>query len=129
MSIVLKAGVNVRAIAATAAASAAAETLNLSAIVCYTSSGSTGLRAARERPETPVVALTPIPATARKLALVWGVHCVLTADARDQDDMVDRAARIALEEGIAAPSQRIAIMAGLPLGTPGATNMLRIANV
>lgn len=114
--------------AISAAARAAADTLNLAAIVCYTSTGSTGLRAARERPETPVIALTPIPATGRKLAIVWGVHCVLTADARDQDDLVNRAARIALEENIAEPNQRIAIMAGLPLGTPGATNMLRIAH-
>ena len=114
--------------AISAAARSAAETLNLAAIVCYTSTGSTGLRAARERPETPIIALTPIAATGRKLALVWGIHCVLTADARDQDDMVDRAARISIEEGFAAANERIAIMAGLPLGTPGATNMLRIAH-
>lgn len=114
--------------AISAAARSAADTLNLAAIVCYTSTGSTGLRAARERPETAIIALTPIPSTGRKLALVWGVHCVLTADARDQDDMVSRAARIALEEEIARPNERIAIMAGLPLGTPGATNMLRIAH-
>ncbi len=114
--------------AISAAARSAAETLNLAAIVCYTSTGSTGLRAARERPETPIIALTPIPATGRRLALVWGIHCVLTADARDQDDMVDRAARISIEEGFAAANERIAIMAGLPLGTPGATNMLRIAH-
>ncbi len=114
--------------AISAAARAAAETLNLSAIVCYTSTGSTGLRAARERPETPIIALTPIAATGRKLAIVWGIHCVLTADARDQDDMVERAARISIEEGFAAANERIAIMAGLPLGTPGATNMLRIAH-
>lgn len=114
--------------AISAAARSAAETLNLAAIVCYTSTGSTGFRAARERPETPIIALTPIPATGRKLALVWGIHCVLTADARDQDDMVDRAARISIEEGFAAANERIAIMAGLPLGTPGATNMLRIAH-
>ncbi len=114
--------------AISAAARSAAETLNLAAIVCYTSTGSTGFRAARERPETPIIALTPIAATGRKLALVWGIHCVLTADARDQDDMVDRAARISIEEGFAAANERIAIMAGLPLGTPGATNMLRIAH-
>ncbi|NNF79794.1 MAG: pyruvate kinase [Rhizobiales bacterium] len=114
--------------AISAAARSAAETLNLAAIVCYTSTGSTGLRAARERPETPIIALTPIVATGRKLALVWGIHCVLTADARDQDDMVDRAARISIEEGFAEANERIAIMAGLPLGTPGATNMLRIAH-
>ena len=83
----------------------------------------------RERPEAPVIALTPIPATARRLALVWGLHCVLTEDASDLDDMVSRATRIAFEEGYAESGQRIIVTAGLPLGTPGATNMLRIAYV
>ena len=76
-----------------------------------------------------MIALTPIPNTARRLALAWGLHCVLTDDARDLDDMVNRAARIAFDEGFAQPGQRIIITAGLPLGTPGATNMLRIAYV
>jgi pyruvate kinase len=111
------------------AARTISETLKLSAIVCYTGSGSTGLRMSRERPDTPVIALTPIANTARKLALVWGMHCVLTDDAHDLDDMVIRAARIAFEEGFATPGQRIIVTAGLPLGTPGATNMLRIAYV
>ncbi len=115
--------------AISSAARAISETLKLSAIVCYTGSGSTGLRMSRERPDTPVIALTPIPATARRLALVWGLHCVLTEDARDLDDMVTRATRIAREEGFAESGQRIIITAGLPLGTPGATNMIRIAYV
>ena len=103
------------------------ETLNLAAIVCYTSSGTTGLRAARERPEIPVIALSPVLKTARKLALVWGLHCVVTQDASDLDDMVDRACSIACQEDFAEPSDRIIITAGVPLRTPGATNMLRIA--
>jgi pyruvate kinase len=115
--------------AISSAARAISETLKLAAIVCYTGSGSTGLRMSRERPDTPVIALTPIPATARRLALVWGLHCVLTEDARDLDDMVTRATRIAREEGFAESGQRIIITAGLPLGTPGATNMIRIAYV
>ena len=98
-------------------------------MVCYTGSGSTGWRVARERPDTPVIALTPIAATARRLAIGWGLHCVLTDDASDLDDMVIRATRIAYSEGFAQPGQRIIIMAGVPLGTPGATNMLRIAYV
>jgi pyruvate kinase len=77
----------------------------------------------------PVIALTPIPSTARRLALAWGLHCVLTEDASDLDDMVVRATSIAYNEGFAQPGQRIIITAGLPLGTPGATNMLRIAYV
>ena len=78
--------------AISAAARTVAETLNLAAIVCYTASGATGLRVARERPQLPIIALTPIPATGRKLALVWGLHCVLTDDPRDLDDMVAKAA-------------------------------------
>lgn len=115
--------------AISSAARAISETLKLAAIVCYTGSGSTGVRMSRERPDAPVIALTPIPATARRLALVWGLHCVLTEDARDLDDMVTRATRIAREEGFADTGQRIIITAGLPLGTPGATNMIRIAYV
>jgi len=115
--------------AISSAARAISETLKLAAIVCYTGSGSTGVRMSRERPDAPVIALTPIPATARRLALVWGLHCVLTEDARDLDDMVTRATRIAREEGFADMGQRIIITAGLPLGTPGATNMIRIAYV
>ncbi len=106
-----------------------AETLNLAAIVCYTASGTTGLRAARERPGMPVIALSPVIRTARKLALVWGLHCVVTEDATDLDDMVDRACRIASKEKFAKPGDRVIITAGVPLRTPGATNMLRIAFV
>lgn len=106
-----------------------AETLNLSAIVCYTSSGTTGLRAARERPEVPIIALSPIIETARRLSVVWGLHCVVTGDATDLDDMVNRACRITVSEGFAKPGDRIIISAGVPLGTPGATNMLRIAYI
>ena len=87
--------------AISAAARQVAETLNLAAIVCYTASGSTGIRVSRERPEMPVIALTPITATSRRLALVWGLHCVLTDDAHDLDDMVSRACSIAQAEGFA----------------------------
>ncbi|MEZ5871064.1 MAG: pyruvate kinase [Nitratireductor sp.] len=106
-----------------------AETLDLSAIVCYTASGTTGLRAARERPNKPIVTLSPVARTARRLALVWGLHCVVTEDAKDLDDMVDRACRIAVDEDFAAPGDRVIISAGVPLRTPGSTNMLRIAYV
>ena len=115
--------------AISAAARTVTETLNLAAIICYTASGATSLRAARERPPQPIIALTPIPATGRKLAVVWGLHCVLTGDPKDLDDMVAKACRIAYQEGFALPGQRVIISAGVPLGTPGATNMLRIAFV
>jgi pyruvate kinase len=106
-----------------------AETLDLRAIVAWTSSGSTGLRIARERPQSPVLTLTPNVTTARRLALAWGVHALVTDDARDVDDMAERACRYAYSEGFAAVGQRIIIVAGVPFGTPGATNMVRIAFV
>jgi pyruvate kinase len=106
-----------------------AETLDLSAIICWTSSGSTALRVARERPRVPVVAISPNLGTGRKLSVVWGVHCVVAEDAHDQDDMVERAGSIAFRDGFAKSGQRVIVVAGVPLGTPGATNMVRIAYV
>ena len=115
--------------AISAAARQIAETLKLAAIVTYTASGATGLRAARERPQVPIVALSPVLATARRLSLLWGTHCVVSPDASDLDDMVDRACRIALEESFAKVGDRVIVTAGVPLRTPGTTNMLRIAYV
>jgi pyruvate kinase len=109
------------------AAREVAETIRAAAIVCYTGSGSTGLRAARERPPVPVLALTPNIETGRRLALVWGLHCVHTEDAKNIKDMVDRACAVTADEDFAQSGDRIVITAGLPFGTPGATNLLRIA--
>ncbi|HYK80368.1 MAG TPA: pyruvate kinase, partial [Micropepsaceae bacterium] len=104
-------------------------TIRAAAIVCWTKSGSTGLRAARERPQVPILALTPIKAMARRLTLAWGLHCVETEDAHDLDDVAERACQLAFSQGFAKPGERVVITAGLPLGTPGATNMLRVAFV
>jgi pyruvate kinase len=112
-----------------AAARQIAETLDLSAVVCWTFSGSTGLRVARERPQVPIVAISPNVATGRRLSVAWGIHCVVAEDARDQDDMVERACRLAFKDGFAKAGRRVIIVAGVPLGTPGATNMIRIAFV
>ncbi len=106
-----------------------AETLDLGAVVCWTASGATAVRVARERPRPLIIALTPNPATGRRLTLSWGVHCVVTEDAHDTGDMVDRACELAQSEGFARPGQRIIVVAGVPFGTPGATNMIRIAFV
>ena len=77
----------------------------------------------------PILALSPIIETARRLSVVWGLHCVVTGDATDLDDMVNRGCRIAVNEGFGKPGDRIIVSAGVPLGTPGATNMLRIAYI
>jgi pyruvate kinase len=112
-----------------AAARQVAETLDLPAIVCWTSSGSTGTRMSRERPNCPIIAISPVDSTGRKLSVVWGIHCVIDEDAHDQDDLVERACRIAFRERFAKAGQRIIVVAGLPLGTPGATNSMRVAYV
>jgi pyruvate kinase len=107
----------------------AAETLDLKGIVAWTSSGATGLRIARERPDTPILALTPNIDAARRLSLVWGVHALVIDDARDVDDMATRACTTACDEGFTTKGDRIVIVAGVPFGTPGATNMVRLAFV
>jgi pyruvate kinase len=113
--------------AITAAARQVAETVSAKAIVTYTTSGSTSLRAARERPNVPILCLTEQIATARKLAIVWGVQCVVAEDVQDFADMVEKACRIAREAGFAKNGERLVITAGVPFGTPGATNILHIA--
>jgi pyruvate kinase len=113
--------------AITAAARQVANTLRAAAIVTYSVSGTTTLRAARERPEVPILGLTPSLAIARRLAIAWGVHSVQTADAASFDDMITRACAVAKAEGFAESGSRIVITAGMPVGTPGATNTLHAA--
>ena len=113
--------------AISAAARQVAETIGAAAIVTYTTSGSTALRASRERPRVPILCLTPSRDTARRLTIAWGVHCVPEMDATNFADMVDKACRTALAEGFADAGQRVVITAGVPFGTPGATNILRLA--
>jgi pyruvate kinase len=110
-----------------AAAYAIANTVKVSAILCYTATGSTALRVARERPGLPVIGLTPIEQTAQRLSLVWGIHTVLTGDPEDLAHMVRKASQIAFEEGFVKPGEGLVITCGVPLGSPGATNMIRLA--
>jgi pyruvate kinase len=115
--------------AISAAARQIAHTLSATAIVTYSMSGSTTLRAARERPDVPIISLTPNQGTARRLAIVWGVHSIFTSDASDFEDMTSRAGQHVYNDGFANPGERIIITAGVPFGTPGATNLIRIARV
>lgn len=115
--------------AISAAARQCAHTLSAAAIVTYTTTGSTTLRAARERPDVRILCLTPVIDTARRMALTWGVHPIQTEDAHNFADMVARAVRVARQQKIAAAGERLVITAGVPFGTPGATNILRIAYV
>lgn len=113
--------------AITSAASDVATTIGAAAIVNYTTSGSTTLRTARERPTVTIMSLTPNLHVARRMQLSYGVYPVQTEDVDNFGDMVKKAVAQAQQQGIAAKGQRVVITAGVPFGTPGATNILRIA--
>ena len=100
-----------------------AETVSAKAMVCYTSSGSTARRVARERPTVPILVLTASLTIARRLGLLWGVHAVHTRDVTNFEEMVAKAKRMALRHGIAGGGDRLVIMAGVPFGTAGSTNV------
>jgi pyruvate kinase len=104
-------------------------TLGARLICCFTSSGSTALRAARERPATRIMVLTPNQQTARRLGLTWGLHVVRTKDVADFEEMIGKSKRMALRAKLAQPGDRIVIMAGFPFGTPGSTNTIHIARL
>jgi pyruvate kinase len=107
----------------------AADALAAAAIVAYTASGATGLRVARERPDAPVIGFTPNAETARRLAVVWGVHAIVSPDVHSLTEAVSRAVRTALAEGLAERGGEIVVAAGVPFGHSGTTNTLRVAQV
>jgi pyruvate kinase len=115
--------------AITAAARQVAETINAAAIVTYTMSGSTALRAARERPRSPILCLTPLVETARRLTIAWGVNTVVAPDAINFADMIAKATALARASDLAKPGDSLVVTAGVPFGSPGNTNVLRIARV
>jgi pyruvate kinase len=115
--------------AISAAARQVAETLSAKAIVSYTTSGATARRASRQRPSVPILVLTPRLATARQLAIRWGLHCVETEDAHNPKEMVERATAVAESEGFASAGDKIVVTAGVPFGRAGSTNILRVAEI
>ncbi|MBX9858573.1 MAG: pyruvate kinase [Sphingomonas sp.] len=106
-----------------------AATVSAVAIICYTTSGSTARRIARERPSVPLLVLTPKIETARRLGLLWGAHAVHTRDVDSFEEMVAKAKRMALRHKIAKAGDRVIVMAGVPFGTPGSTNVLHVVRI
>lgn len=115
--------------AITAAAREIAETTKVKAICCFTHTGTTALLVARERPRVPIIALTPFVATARRLTLSWGLHCVVTEEVDRFKKAVINAVRAARADGFATEEDNIVVTAGVPFGQPGTTNILRVAPV
>jgi pyruvate kinase len=103
-----------------------ASMLPVKAIVTYTTSGATALRAARARPAAPILSLSPEVRTARRLCLVWGIHAIRTPEADRMSAIVEFACETAASEGLAGPGELIAIAAGVPFGVAGTTNLLRL---
>ena len=112
-----------------AAARQVVHTIAAQVIATFTATGTTTLRVARERPDCPILGLTSSEETARRLAVVWGVHPSITPELHSMSDMVVKAQRAARSEGFAGPGEEIVVTAGVPFGTPGSTNSLRVATV
>ena len=115
--------------AMSAAAASISRTVGAKAIVCFTISGSTARRAARERAALPVLCLTPRQTTARRMALVWGVHAVVTRDVDDFESMVEKAKRMALRTKAAHGGDSLVLIAGVPFSTPGTTNVVHVVRL
>lgn len=111
------------------AADRVARIVSAKALVCFTLSGSTARRAARERIPVPLLLLTPKLETARRSGLVWGVHAIKTRDVASFEEMVAKAKRMAVRAGLASAGDAIVIIAGVPFGTPGSTNVVHIARI
>jgi pyruvate kinase len=106
-----------------------AQTVSATAMVCYTSSGATARRIARERPSVPLLAMSPALTTARRMGLLWGVHAVHSRDVSSFEEMVEKGKRMALRHQLAKGGDRIVLMAGIPFGTAGSTNVLHVVRL
>jgi len=106
-----------------------AHTVDAAAIICFTASGSTARRVARERPGVPLMVLTPNLETARRAGLLWGAYAVHTKDVESFEEMVAKAKRMALRHGLAVAGDRVIIIAGVPFKTPGSTNVLHVVRI
>jgi pyruvate kinase len=84
---------------------------------------------ARERPSPPILGLTPRLETARRLALVWGVHALLSETTHTMTETVAQAAALALKSGFAKRREEVVVVAGVPFGQSGGTNSLRVTKV
>jgi len=106
-----------------------AQTVTLAGIIVFTGSGSTARRVARERPAVPMLVMTPSPKVARKVALLWGTHAVHTKDIGSFEEMIAKGKRMALRHGFGSAGSKLIALAGVPFGTPGATNLLHVVTL
>lgn len=102
-----------------------AESIDASAIISFTQSGSTARLVAKYRPRCPILAPTPLEKTCRSFSLIWGVIPILCESSNDTDEMIERTLRVALESGLVQRGQKVVITAGVPMGVPGSTNLIK----
>jgi pyruvate kinase len=110
-----------------AAAREIAEATNIKAICCFSQTGTTASLVARERPRVPIIALTPLMSSARRMALTWGAYCVITEPQDRFKGAVIAAIRAVREHGFANEEDHIVLTAGVPFNVKGTTNILRVA--
>jgi pyruvate kinase len=115
--------------AVASAAADLAQAIHAPCIVAYTSSGTTASRIARTRPDVAILAITPDKDVARRLCLLWGAHSVRSEDIHTYEEMVEQAEVHARSEGLAQPPEFIVVVAGVPFGTAGTTNNLRVVQL
>ena len=106
-----------------------AKTVAIAGVVVFTGSGSTARRVARERPDAPMLVLTPSSRIARRLALLWGAHAVATKDIGSFEEMIAKGKRMALRHGFGTAGSKLIALAGVPFGTPGSTNLLHVVTL
>ena len=106
-----------------------ASTVSACAMICFSKSGSTARRVARERPAVPILAMSPSQVTSRRMGLYWGVHSVHSRDVSSFEEMVAKAKRMALRHHLAEGGDRVVMMAGIPFGTAGSTNVLHVVRL
>ncbi len=111
------------------AARSISDAVSVASTICFTLSGSTARRLARERPKVPLLVLTPKLATARRLGILWGAHAVRTKDVASFEEMVGKSKRMALRHGVGKAGDRLVLMAGVPFGVPGSTNVLHVVRL
>lgn len=96
------------------------------AIVAFTESGSTALKASKRRPRVPILACTPLPTTARRCSLYWGALPLVVSNITDTEQMIYQTGQEAKRLGFVATGDRVVITAGVPMGQPGSTNTLSV---
>jgi pyruvate kinase len=111
------------------AAANAADELGARVIIAFTESGTTALRCSKARPRVPVIAASPHPEVLRRTALYSGVIPLLVSPGSDTDQMVANATSAARDEGLVRPGDRVVVVAGVPVGLAGQTNLIKVETV